>query len=208
MRYEAITLETKKLLSELTKFKLLDNFCLVGGTALALQIGHRISVDLDWFARKPLPKNLLKLLQEFLPKSKIEVDVLKQEELTVRINGVQATFFYYPFSWTEQPKKQENFNLATILQIAAMKAQTINRRAAFKDYVDLYYILKQKHVELNQLLNVAKKTFAEEFNKRLFLEQLVFMEDIAESGVNFLNPKVTKTEIQNFFESLVKTVKL
>ena len=208
MHQEAITSKAGELLSALTKFSRIKDFYLVGGTALALQIGHRISVDLDWFGQKPLPKNLLSSLKKFFPGRKILVDVLKTEELTIRIDGVQITFLHYPFPWVDKPVNGDGFNLASIKQIAVMKAQTINRRAAFKDYVDLYFVVRDIDVSLQEIIRAAGNAFKEEFNSRLFLEQLVYMEDIAETGVDFLAEKAGKKEIQKFFEDAVKSVKL
>jgi hypothetical protein len=208
MHQEAIILKARPLLSALTKFKYIGDFRLVGGTALAFQIGHRISVDLDWFSAKTLPKNLLPKLQDFFHGNTIAVDVLKAEELTARINGVQVTFFHYPFPWLDKPVHGGGFNLASIKQIAVMKAQTINRRAAFKDYVDLYFIVRDGHAGLAEILSQAKKLFKEEFSQRLFLEQLVYSEDLEEKGVEFLGKKVGKREIQKFFEKEIKSLKV
>ncbi len=208
MHQEAITLKAGQLLSALIKFKPLKNFCLVGGTALALQIGHRVSVDFDWFGQKPLPKNLLKQIKDFFSGRKILVDVLKTEELTVRIDGVQITFLQYPFPWTEKPLPQNGFFMASVGQIAAMKAQTINRRSVLKDYVDLYFIFKNRYADLNDIINKSKTAFKEEFNPRLFLEQLVYMEDIADEKMEFLKNRPDKQKIQKFFENLVKKVKI
>jgi hypothetical protein len=192
----------------LTKFKYIGDFCLVGGTALAFQIGHRVSVDLDWFGAKPLPKNLLPKLQDFFYGSTIAVDVFKTEELTARINKVQVTFFHYPFPWLDKPLDGGGFKLASIKQIAVMKAQTINRRAAFKDYVDLYFIVRGGYAGLAEILSGAKTVFKDEFSQRLFLEQLVYSEDLEEKGIEFLGKKVGKREIQKFFEKEIKSLKI
>ncbi len=208
MHQEAITSEAKELLSALARFKGIKNFYLVGETALALQIGHRISIDLDWFGQKPLPKNLLSNLKKFFPNRQILTDVFKAEELTVRIDGVQTTFFHYPFPWAAEPVEGEGFKLASIKQIAFMKAQTINRRADFKDYADLFFILRDNAVFLQEIIDKGKTVFKEDFNRRLFLELLVYMEDIEESGVDFLAEKPSKQEIQKFFEKIVKSVKI
>lgn len=207
MHQEAIILKARPLLSALTRFKYISDFCLVGGTALAFQIGHRVSVDLDWFGVKPLPKNILPELEEFFHGRVIAVDVLKAEELTARIAGVQITFFQYPFPWLEKPVDGGGFNLAPIKQIAVMKAQTINRRAAFKDYVDLYFIVRDGHVSLSEILSGAKNIFKEEFSQRLFLEQLVYSDDLEETGIEFLGEKVSKLKIQKFFEKEIKSLK-
>jgi hypothetical protein len=207
MHQEAIILKARPLLSALTKFKYINDFRLVGGTALAFQIGHRISVDLDWFGVKPLSKKLLVDLKVFFPDKKVEVDVLKSEELTFRLDGVQITFFQYPFPWLDKPVDGGGFKLASIKQIAVMKAQTINRRAAFKDYVDLFFIVKDGYMGLAEILSDSKKLFKAEFNQRLFLEQLVYTKDLEETGVDFLGKKISKREIEKFFEKEIKNLK-
>src|SRR5690242_12505868 len=103
MHPEAIISKARPILSSLAKFKHIGDFYLVGGTALDFQIGHRISVDLDWFGTKALPKKLLADLKDFFPGRSIIIDVLKFDELTVRIDDVQVTFFSYPYPWADKP---------------------------------------------------------------------------------------------------------
>ena len=88
-----------------------------------------------------------------------------------------------------------------------MKAQTINRRAAFKDYVDLYFIVRDGHASLAEILSKAKKLFKDEFSQRLFLEQLVYFGDLEEKGIDFLGEKADKLKIQKFFEKEIKKLK-
>ena len=203
MHIEAIWSEARPILSKLTSFKQLEQFYLVGGTALAFQIGHRLSVDLDWFSQTSLPKDLLEQLEAFFPEAKVVLEINNGRELTVKINGVKVTFLHYPFPLVEKLLTSDGYKLASVMDIAVMKAHTLGRRAAFRDYVDLYCILQDK-VSLPQLLQKASECFGEEFNQRLFLEQLVYLKDITEDGVNFLGKGIDKQSMQSFFEELVK----
>lgn len=208
MHHEAIWSAAKPVLSKLTGFKYLDRFYLAGGTALALQLAHRVSVDLDWFSQLELPKNLLEELEKYFAGAQVIPETASPEELTVMIDGVKTTFFAYPFPLSESLLEDSGFKLASVREIALMKARTIGRRAAFRDYVDLYFILRAGQLTLPELLTKAKKHFGDEFNQRLFLEQLVYLKDIEEQGVEFLAEKVSKEQIEDYFEALVKRITL
>ena len=80
-------------------------------------------------------------------------------------------------------------------EIAATKAYTIGRRGAYKDYIDLYFILSQQHAMLTDIIDVAEKKFGFEFNSRLFLEQLVFLDDVEDKSA------VTRARLLGFFRS-------
>ena len=95
-----------------------------------------------------------------------------------------------------------------IPEIAAMKAHTLDKRPAMKDYVDLYFILKRGYLDLKKIIDLADKKYKEEFNARLFLEQLIYLEDVREVKINFLEKPVSKTQIQKFFEEEIKKIKL
>jgi len=94
MHPEAITSRQKEILK---KLPVPPNFYLVGGTALALQIGHRISVDFDFFSSKSIPSNLLDRLQSIFGAREVEVVLNVSYQLTGRIKGVEVTYFRYSF---------------------------------------------------------------------------------------------------------------
>jgi hypothetical protein len=91
--------------------------------------------------------------------------------------------------------------LLSVREIAATKAYTIGRRGAYKDYIDLYFILSQQHAMLTDIIDVAEKKFGFEFNSRLFLEQLVFLDDVEDTDIQFLKSTVTRARLLGFFES-------
>jgi hypothetical protein len=80
--------------------------------------------------------------------------------------------------------------LLSVREIAATKAYTIGRRGAYKDYIDLYFILSEQHTTLTNIIDVdAEKKFGVEFNSRLFLGQLVFLDDVRDSIFSFSKPQ-------------------
>jgi len=200
MHVEALTKNTAALLPRFAKFK---KFYLVGGTALALQIGHRISVDFDFFSTEELPANLLQRVKKAFSDSSVRVTYRTLEQLNLLIDEVQATFFQYPYPFLDSFTDYKGIKIASIREISAMKAFSIGRRLSYKDYVDWYFILKEKHVDLPDIIGFCEKKFGNDFNDRLFLGQLVSLEDIPEQKINFLRNAVEREEIQEF---LTKTV--
>lgn len=99
-------------------------------------------------------------------------------ELTVLVDDVKITFLKYPFPIFDPFVIYEQMPLLSVREIAATKAYTIGRRGAYKDYIDLYFILSEQHATLTDIIDVAEKKFGLEFNSRLFLEQIVFLDDV------------------------------
>ena len=81
-------------------------------------------------------------------------------------------------------------------------------RAAWKDYIDLYFILKEKHLELQELIDIAQKKYGEEFDARLFLEQLLYSEDVPPAPITFLKEEPIRDGMLTFFEQTIKQIKI
>lgn len=204
MHQEAIISEAKKIFDKLNRF---PNFYLVGGTGLALQLGHRISVDFDFFWEKEIPKGLLPKIRRIFKDSKIEVILNHSEQLTVAINGINVSFVKYSFPVISKLIKYRGIKILPASEIAAMKAYALGQRATLKDYVDLYFVLKEK-ATLQEIISLCEKKYKEEFNPRLFLEQLIYSEDIEKIEIQFLKEKVDRLKIEKFFEQEVKKIKI
>lgn len=174
MYKKILTKEQVELLPVVGSFS--ENFGLVGGTAIALHIGHRESIDFDMFSLKSFGN--LKIRNEINKRTKIDnVIVDKLGEFTILIKGVKLTFFHYPFNI----KFSENFGytikLPNLLTLAAMKAYALGRRPKWKDYIDLYFILRDFH-KIQEINGLAKKIYGNEFNERNFRNQLSYFDDI------------------------------
>jgi len=177
---------------------------LAGGTALALQIGHRQSFDFDIFVTQPLTRYHLRKIRRIFGK-----------ELTIRINnpellifstneGVEMNFVYFEFKLLYPPVKTESISLASIKDIAADKAYTVGKRGQWRDYVDLFFLLKERYVTLQALVKNAQRKYQPEFNPRLFLEQLSYFGDIKDFTVTFLRSVYSPKEIQQFLTDQAK----
>lgn len=205
MHLEVLNETNRELFQQLKNF---EDFYLAGGTGLALQIGHRISVDFDLFSPEPISKKLLpKVRRVFAPKT-IRLSVSNVDELTVFVGGVKLSFIYYPFTVINSLIDYKGIRLLNTAEIAATKAYTIGRRGSFKDYIDLYFVISGKYASLEEIIGLAEKKYQAEFNSRLFLEQLLYLEDIDEAKMFFLKETVTKNNLIKFFEQEIGKIKL
>lgn len=198
MHDEALTKEACGLLSGFERF---EGFYLAGGTALALQIGHRLSIDLDFFSPDPLPDGLLRKVRRIFDGRKISVTYSALEQLNLVIDGVKITFFNYPYRNVYPTVPYKGILLASVMEIALMKAFSIGKRLSFKDYVDWYVLLSEKHVSLKEVMSGAKKKFGTDFSDRLFLGQLVSMDDVPVQKIDFLKDSVSKETMKEFLEA-------
>jgi len=166
----------KKRINLLKKLKFLSKygFYLAGGTALALQIGHRTSMDFDFYTEKKF--SLLKL-QRLLEKKFKEAIVLQKAEgtLIMKIDGVANSFFQYPYPLIFPPIKYQNFPpLASKEDIAAMKVIAISDRGTKRDFIDIYFLLKE--FSLEEIFNFIKKKYPN-FNIYVGLRGLTYFVD-------------------------------
>lgn len=205
MHDKALTKEAKELLPLFGSFK---EFYLVGGTALALQIGHRLSIDFDFFSEKPLPRNLLQKVKRVFNGYEISVTYQSPEQLNIVVNNVKITFFYYPYHVLYPLIEYKSIQIATISEIALMKAFSIGKRLSHKDYVDWYFLLSEHYVSLSEIIKDAQKKFHNDFNDRLFLGQLISMDDISEQKIDFLRHPVSPNIILDTLKKAVLAIGL
>lgn len=152
------------------------SFYLVGGTAIALQIGHRRSIDFDMFKRTPLRHHeILKKIDHH--QNSYTVTRRVEEQLNLLIKDVKFTFFQYPFEINAPVKLEHYLKMPTLLDLGAMKAYAMGRRAKWKDYVDLFFILKYNHPVV-EVIERAQAIFGQLFSEKQFRAQLMYFKDI------------------------------
>lgn len=106
-------------------------------------------------------------------------------ELTLIVNGVKFTFYQFPFL-LDYTETFEGIRLPNLLTLAAMKAFALGQRAKWKDYVDLYFIIKD-HFSIGEISKKGKQLFEDNFNEKLFRSQLAYFEGINyEEQVEFM----------------------
>jgi len=195
-------LDSKRLkvfhaLAKLTKRGLLG-----GGTALALYVGHRRSHDFDIFLKTPIEQGLLNKINKILPKFDIRPSVDTPNELSIFLdNQIKLTFLHFPFLPLYKPTSTISISLYSIPDLASNKVYVIGRRGEWKDYVDLYFLLR-KGLAIDKIITEAKKRFTGNFDERIFWEQLVYWKDLRSFKVEYIKETVAKEEIQKYFEEI------
>jgi len=190
-----LTEKQNELLPWLKVFK--RKFYLVGGTAIALHLGHRRSIDFDLFCKTDvIKKDIRKKLVTFPFKIvKLSEDT---DQIHFVINDIKITFFNYPYEIEHPVSLGQYISLPTLLSLASMKAYALGRRAKWKDYVDLYFILKN-HYSIDEISKEAIKNFGNFYSEKLFREQLAFHKDINYTEqVEYLIDPPKEDEIRKF----------
>ena len=201
MFYSILDKKRLDILPLLKEFR--KDFYLAGGTGLALQIAHRDSIDFDFFTAEDFdPEELLRQVRNVF--SGYSIDLIQTGNKTLNIiigQDIKASFFCIKEQLLAPLLDMEYFNVAGPTDIACMKIAALPR-AAFKDYVDLYYIFKQQPLEL--VVENCKKKYPG-FDEAVYLKALVSLDDIEDSDILFeKGQKITKDQIRIDFERRVK----
>jgi hypothetical protein len=177
---------------------------LAGGTALALQIGHRQSVDFDVFTYKPLAKSLItRIKTELHPK---ETLLNQQDQYSFSVeHGIEITFIWFEQKLLDSVIPTSSLSLASIRDIAANKAYTVGRRALWRDYVDIFWILKYGYLTLSDIIDSAKRKYEIDFVETQFLEQLGYFADVSVVPIQYIKNSYDPEEIQKHLLSQVQT---
>jgi len=194
--------ERQEVFRELKHFS--KNFVLAGGTAIMLQIGHRLSYDFDCFSIRPLSSNLLRQVKKIFGLF-ITPRIRTSEQITFPTkNGVEITFVYHPYKLLQKPIHTDSISVVSLDDLAANKAYTIGRRGVWRDYIDLFFFLKWNIYSMEKIIAFAQKKFKGEFNEKLFLEQLVYFDDVNIVPIDFIKESYKEKEIKSFLEKQVE----
>lgn len=170
--YETIDPSTLELLKNLLAFREFSELRLAGGTSLALQIGHRKSIDLDLFGKLEADEfSISRCLNNLGP-----VVLLKQSQNIniYLVNGVKVDLVNYPYPWIESVNNSDQLRLAGKKDIAAMKLAAITGRGTRKDFIDLYFLLQEN--SLKTLLSYYTEKFSDG-SPFLVLKSLAYFDD-------------------------------
>ena len=176
---------------------------LAGGTALALQLNHRKSVDFDVFVKKPINSSLRRKIKTIFGDQPYEVNTTDQITFPLSV-GIEITFLYYWYPHIRPLVLTTSLSLASVDDIIADKAHTLGRRALWRDYVDLFVVMKQHDMNIDHIITLASQKFEGEFVKEQFLEQISYFDDIAVVPVEFIARSYTPEEIKTFLTTQVE----
>lgn len=169
-----ISPSTFDLLVRIMQDSQLQDFVLVGGTALALQIGHRLSIDLDLFTQKDFDnQSLAEYLSE---KYDFSSDYVAHNTLKGFIEQVKCDFLAHKYIYTAPLCVENDIRMASMLDIAAMKLNAIAHNGTrYKDFIDMYFLLE--HYSLETCLNAFTQKYPNA-NPIIALKGIGYFEDI------------------------------
>ena len=161
-----------ELLSKIMTDPLFDRFRLVGGTSLALQIGHRQSIDIDLFGDQELEEYEI---SDFLSQvGKIQILKKSKNILIYNVNDIKVDFVNYRYPWLNSGISENGFRLASKEDIGAMKLNAIAGRGSKKDFIDLFFLLKD--YSLKELVGFYKTKY-QDGSEFLVLKSLSYFDD-------------------------------
>lgn len=187
-------------------------FYLTGGTALAeFYLKHRFSEDLDLFCEKEEvePKVVEAFLQKISPQLSV-VHIKKTQFLglfsykLIYKDGeeLKVDFNYYPFPRIEKGTKFKDLEIASIYDIAVDKTHTLFMKPRSRDYIDLYFITKEKGYSLDRLILDAKAKFDWHIDRINLASQFIRVKDFEETP--YMLKPFDRAEMENFFLDLAK----
>lgn len=207
---------TSAIIDSISKMECIKPFVLVGGTALSIQLNHRMSEDLDFMKWKNTADDKQDVEWHVLKKELETIGTIENIELfgfvmvEFQVSGVKLSFYAAPRkkipTMTEIPILN-NIRVADAKSIGAMKMETLLRRAKFRDYYDIYSILKTG-VDINELISMALEHSVHRLKRKNLLSMLTNGELFSkDQNILHLNPvyNVTAFDIQEYLKNVVKS---
>lgn len=167
--------DTFSLIQKIQALPELADFYLVGGTALALQYGHRNSIDIDLFTQKEfVAEEIVSVLQNHF---EVEVSFKRNSgTLLTFVNGIKTDFIRHNYNLIKTPRNEDGITFLSTEDISAMKLNAIvNSGKRLKDFVDVYFLLE--HFSLNQMLSFFQLKYAH-MNSLIALKSISYFDDI------------------------------
>lgn len=183
-----------KLLGLLEKLMAEEDFKplrLVGGTALALQLGHRASIDIDLFGQHELDdQQMTQIMSKYE-----EVEQLRSSKSikVYLINGIKVDIVNYSYAWLDAQMEEDNIRMASVRDIAAMKIAAIAQRGSKKDFIDLYFLLQQ--FSLSEILGLYQQKITDG-NEWIALRSLAYFEDADQEPMPAMFQDISWNEIK------------
>ncbi len=172
LQTQTVVPELMELLKKIMSEKLFSDFNLVGGTSLALQMGHRNSIDIDLFGNSEINSELF--IEKLFEFGEVKVAQSTKNILITKINDVKVDFVNYKYPLLSECLFIENIRMLSTKDIAAMKLNAIAGRGSKKDFIDLYFLLNE--FSLDEILSFYEKKY---LDGSIFMVQksLTYFED-------------------------------
>lgn len=199
LHYSTIHPVTLQLLKDLQGITFIRNYFLVGGTSLALQIGHRISIDLDLFAYSDM--EVAPIVNHIAHLGDIQIVNQSSRVVNLFINNIKVDFVSYKYDFIKPTLYIDDLALASIEDIAAMKLAAITGRGSKKDFIDLYFILQK--FPLSKLFDFYREKFPDG-NDFLVYKSLTYFND---AEIEPMPKMLISIDWNSIKKSIIKEVK-
>lgn len=205
MFIERLPKNVQSNLALLGKSPATKDFYLAGGTACALWLGHRISVDLDFFTKEHF--KVEKLKQELKKIGEVTVEQESEDTFNGKLGDLKVSFFLYPYPLLNPCNKFQGLQIADLVDIACMKIDAISSRGTRRDFIDLYFICREGR-SLRELRRAFDKKYeGTGYSKVHIIKSLTYFVDAEreEEMPRMLVP-VDWQKIKSFFEGEVRKI--
>lgn len=198
LSYQTVDSHTLELLRQLSVVPEFSAMRLVGGTSLALQYGHRSSVDLDFFGTFDSELSFSSILRSY---SRLAIVKETSKIKVYLLDGIKVDFVHYDYPWLESPLQVDGLTLATPPDIAAMKVNAIEGRGSKKDFIDLYYLLQR--YTLVEILDFYEQKYPEHSVFRALMSMSYF-DDADMQPTPRMFTDVSWNEMKKYIQSQVR----
>ena len=200
MKWNIIDKKRYILLKNIVEKVSVENYYMVGGTALSLQLGLRESFDFDFCVTNHFNNNLL--LEELKTIGNVEIKQNQTGTLDIILDDVQVSFFYFPNEIVGEfvvPDEIKKLKIANVIDIATMKLIAIGGRGAKKDFFDLYYIMQKSDITIEKLVKALIEKYGKNINYMNTIMGLTYFEDAEEEILPKTFVENSWNEIKKFF---------
>jgi len=199
---QALPGNTKAVLASLEKSEIIQKAYLAGGTALALQLGHRISYDLDFFTKEIFDEKAL--LPEIKKIPAFQLEEIAWRTILGRFKDVRFSIFYYEYPLLYPVKQFGMINITDVRDIAAMKIAAIASRGSKRDFIDLYFVCKEA-LPLKSVIQIYDKKYKNLATTEMhIMKSLVYFDDAEPEEMPKMIKESDWAEVKKYFENEVR----
>jgi predicted nucleotidyltransferase component of viral defense system len=204
LHFETLPTGTLGLLKDLSAHPALQQFSLVGGTALALRFGHRRSIDFDFFTPEPfdvesLADTLCREVDGF------ETTGMNKIGLNALVAGLKVDFVTYRYPLLAPPETQDGIRMFSLEDIVGMKLSAITNRGARKDFYDLHVLIQ--HLDVDRLIEIYRRKYPSH-DAMIVLRSMIYFDDAEDDNDPELLMKQDWEEVKEGISDAVKSCRL
>lgn len=190
--------DTVRAINKIATIPIFQKAYLAGGTALALQVGHRISVDLDFFIREKF--NEVAVARQLQSLESFSLEQVAPLTILGKIGETRISLFTYQYKIIEETKEFEGLRLASEKDLAAMKINALESRGTKRDFIDLFFLAREFGLE--EMLNFYNQKY-ECLDDHLYniVKSLTYFEDAERNEMPRMIVSVSWNEVKKYFET-------